>query len=122
MDTQSVFRAMKRVFFALMLFVLSSSASAQHWAKLDLPTGYDSIIYNGNNPKNRVCPYFINSNFGFIYKPGVYHDPYGKWALTFDSSLLFRTTDGGMSWVKINLFDSLRISISQIDFVSSSHG
>jgi len=91
-------------------FSSSESARGQawlaHWKDIPLPASYLS----------NVTPYFIDSNLGFIYHAKQYFDK--------DASLsyLARTTNGGNSWTRIGNFDSMKIIVQQLYFVSPAHG
>jgi hypothetical protein len=100
----------------LLLWALSipCPALAQHWTRLT-PTR--------TKPEVRV-PYFINPDTGFTYQAGFtfsYHRGADVWPVAPPN--LLRTTNGGKTWAPLRLFDdTLRLSITQMCFVSPVHG
>jgi hypothetical protein len=83
----------------LLVCSLNSNSSAQsylkHWTKVTIPA-----------ISRYITPYFINESYGFIYASGGY--------------LLFRTTDGGLTWLVSGAYTEG--SIRHVYFTSASHG
>ncbi len=90
------------------------SAHAQNWQVLSTPI---SLTSNTPGFGNEVIPYFLNSNFGFIYAdtgwffgciPGI--------------ARIYSTTDGGISWRPVLQFCGKPYGIKQLSFTSLTHG
>jgi|GEM_PF-1834091 len=109
---------MKRNLFLISFLMMASPALAQHWSKLPLPPAGTAI----NAYKlPAVAPYFLNSNIGFTFTPGIVG--YTQFIFTqFFSPNLARTSDGGQTWEKLPFFDSIGCSITQLCFLDLEHG
>ena len=106
---------MKRLLFAVSIWVLSSQAWGQHWKELPLPP-------SGADTTSAFLPYFLNTNVGFTFDDGIELD-YDPVRLTGTSSpTLSLTTNGGASWSPLNFFDTTGTLITQLCFVSPTHG
>ena len=100
---------LKSLLFSVVLFA-ATGASAQfgpHWKNL------------GTFPIQNAAPYFVNENYGFVFTPGNGEGPT-------DTLAIYRTTDGGNSWVSMDLGNrNLKNHwglINSMYFVSSSKG
>ncbi len=89
----------------------AQDSHAQDWQRVPTPTGSNGFI----------TPYFLNSEVGFTFVAGVM-ELNGYPEVPAGTTGLARTTDGGATWTSIAFFDSLGCSISQLCFVSLTHG
>ncbi len=77
--------------------------------------------------RQNVGTYFLNENYGFVFTTGKIsqYNP-GYLQIVTDTMALYRTTDGGTSWIKIDLGNSNLKNhwglIYSMYFVSPSHG
>ena len=110
---------MKRLLFALPLVLFASQAWGQHWEELPLPPA--GIESTGPDTTPAFAPYFLNTSIGFSFDAGI-ELTYDPPLLTGCSAALARTTNGGTSWSRINFFDSIGSSITQLCFVSMTRG
>ncbi len=107
---------MKRLLFVLSFLVSTSTAYSQDWMPITSKTGVQPYY----------TPYFLNANVGFTFNAGI------TWEMSFlflrvlrgdyGSPKLARTTNGGLTWSALTFFDSSGYSITQLSFVSLTHG
>src|SRR5579872_6971049 len=110
---------MRRLMLVLSFVVLASQAWGQHWEELPLPpAGTEST---GPDTIPAFAPYFLNTNVGFSFDASIELD-YDPPLLTGCSAALALTTNGGTSWSPLNFFDSIGSSITELCFVSLTHG
>ncbi len=99
-------RILRIVFFCLLCNF--SSARAQDWQLL-------------NAPLSQVpAPYFLNPEIGFVFPEGFVFS--GALYPTNAPPSLARTIDGGQTWKTLSFGSNLICSITQLSFVSISHG
>ena len=102
-------RRIRLVLISVCFLGLAVPAAGQHWTPLSTPFTREGCLTN----------YFLTPDVGFSFFAGVYSDqptPAG-WA-----AQLARTTDGGLTWTLLPFFDSIGCSITQLCFVSLTHG
>jgi hypothetical protein len=106
---------MKRLVLFLAIVSAASSASAQHWTKIQLPSTLIQPPYN--YPWQKIEPYFINPNYGFIFSY-----PFVGLQMNGAPAHLHRTIDGGKTWTYLVFFDTSELALSQMSFISPAHG
>ncbi len=98
--------AMKKLFLLTFLFPCCLQAQP-HW----------KIIASFPNPSMKgFFPYFISGRYGFIYSAEPFSNVYG------DTTFLYRTTDGGLSWTLTNFPQLEALRFDGIFFENPKHG
>lgn len=99
------FRSSIVTFVALLTLLAPVHLLAQHWKPLYYPTAGGGT----------VCPYFINTDTGFLFD-------HARAAAPGSSAYCYRTTNAGVDWYPTNTFDQADYSIRQIWFATRDRG
>src|ERR1043165_9064616 len=101
MSARSMFRLL-----ALLAVLVPCVVHAQHWKSLFHPASYGG---------SQLCPYFINTDTGFLYDHQQGTDPNN---LTY----CYRTTNAGTDWYPVLDFDQMNYTIRQMWFATRDRG